>query len=181
MDPRQQQPQQGNEPGRRWAPGQNPFLTEPLSGADAQSQNGPGPASTNLPVQQPEVYNSPNLANIPYGAQPAPQPQGQVVSGGPVSPKSPKKLTGPNKIVLASIGGAIALVIIIIIVIVAISSGGEKKKEATDANPNTSPSLQPATALDLTQASNAISQDIGGLDDEKDFPSNSLDDKTLGL
>lgn len=41
--------------------------------------------------------------------------------------------------------------------------------------------LEPAKAIELEQTNNAINQDLSSLDDNKDFPTNSLDDKTLGL
>lgn len=38
-----------------------------------------------------------------------------------------------------------------------------------------------ATAIDVENVSNSISQSLGGLSEEQDFPQSQLDDKTLGL
>ncbi len=165
MNPQQPQNQDPNAQGHHWEPGQNPFFTEPT------------PNSTNVPVQQPEVYNSPTLANVPYGAQPAPQPI--MPNGGTPTSGS---TNGPNKFVLIGAALAALLVVSIIIVVVVISSSGNKKQTTEQTTDTTkSQSLQPATSLDLGQTSNAINQDMSTLDDEKDFPATSLDDKSLSL
>lgn len=165
MNPDQQQ---GSKPrDYHWKPGENPFFTQPTPDNPSQAQN--------LPVQQPEVYNSPSLADIPYGAQPSPQPQ--------VAPVSTKNGGGPNKLVIVVIAG-IALVFILGIIALVMSSNGNKggADKTLEAPANTqSQSLQPAESIDLEQTNNAISQDMSSLDDENDFPANSLDDKTLNL
>lgn len=133
------------------------------------------PQSPQEPVQTPEVYNSPSLAAMPYGAQPAPQPQTAAVTG-PVVKK------GPNKLVIIVIAG-IALLVIVAGAVLLTSSGGKPAPTVdTTTQTNTqSQSLQPAQAIDLEQTNNAIGQDLSSVDDEADFPANSLDDKTLGL
>lgn len=164
-----QNPQQPQEP-HHWAPGQNPFYTEPLPGS-AQPQN------PNAPVQQPEVYNSPSLANIPYGAQPVPQAQGVV--GAPVQTA---KSSGPNKLLIVAIAGVVLVVILGVIALLLSGSDTQKAKQPNDqTDTSQAESIQPAQALDVQQAGNAISQDLSDLDDEKDFPANALDSKALNL
>lgn len=162
--------QQGQKPrDYHWKPGENPFFTQPTPDNSTQAQ------AQNLPAQQPEVYNSPSLADVPYGAQPSPQPQ--------VAPTINSGSGGPNKLVIIVIAGIVLLFIVGIIALVMSSGGSDKAGDKTLETPaNTqSQSLQPAESIDLEQTNNAISQDMSGLDDESDFPANSLDDKTLNL
>lgn len=122
------------------------------------------------PLQQPEVYNSPTLNNVPYGAQPAPQPQ------------SANSKKASNKTPLIAAGVVSLIAIIVVGVVLAMNSGNSANKatpQTNDADNNAV--LQPAKPLELEQTSNALSQDLSGLDDEKDFPAASLEDKTLGL
>lgn len=143
------------------------------------------PGSTAAPggslVQQPEIYNSPSLAAVPYGAQPAPQPQ-TAAGSAPAATQYPAK-KGPNKLVIIVIAG-VALLLVLVVIAVVVSSGKPSDDQANQAqqiDPSQLQSLQPAQSIDLEQANNAISQDLSSLDDEKDFPTDSLDDKTLGL
>lgn len=145
-----------------------------------QNSNGAGPNTgpNDASVPQAGVYTSPSLAPVPYGSQSSIQPQ--ATSG--VNPQFPAK-KGPGKLVIIVIAGIALLVVLGIVV--AVSSAGNKPKTNQAAqqsvDPNQSQNLKPAQAIDLEQASNAISQDLSSLDDEKDFPATSLDDKTLGL
>lgn len=146
-----------------------------------QNPNANSPGTTTGPNgapggPQPGVYTSPSLTPMPYNAQSSLQPQ--ATSG--VSPQFPAK-KGPSKLVMVVIAG-IALLLILGI-IVALSSTGNKSNNQAQQPQETgqSENLKPAQAIDLQQASNAISQDLSSLDDEKNFPANSLDDKTLGL
>ncbi|MGI9028047.1 MAG: hypothetical protein ACR2FM_04375 [Candidatus Saccharimonadales bacterium] len=143
----------------------------------AQSQPGQPlvPTSpTPIPVQQPEVYNASSVPTTPYGMQP-PLASSNNQRGGtkPV----------PNKLFIVA-GAGLGLVVVLGIVLVILSSGGSKTPTNQNQQSQTtvqSPSLVPAQSVEIEQINNAISQDLSQIDDEKDFPSNSLEDQTLGL
>lgn len=186
MDPNQNQ---SNNSGQRWAPGQNPFTSEPLSNPQPQQQQ-PSPQQPVQPqyvqpaTQQPEVYNSPNLAAIPYGDQPSPQPvqNGVVAPAAPVKPYTrPSK--GPNKVLIALIAVVVVSILIVLIAVLMAGSGSKKPQEQQQASQNSTvpQSLQPAGEIDVQQASNAIDQDVSSVDDEQDYPVKSLADDTLRL
>lgn len=158
MNPKNNQPNNSDDhAGHRWAPGQNPFYTEPL---DDQ-----------LPMAQPEVYNSPSLPNVPYATQSAPRTSSSAVAATP---------PGPNKLVIVAIAGVVLVIILGVVALV--FGGGTKPATQTQVQKTSeSESMKPATALDLQQAANAVGQDISGADDEKDFPTDSLDAKALNL
>lgn len=91
------------------------------------------------------------------------------------SSKSSKK----SLIIAAAIGGSVLIIVIIIVAVLSMSSSNTKKKElATDLQPAI---LQPANGIELEQINGSINQDISSNDDQKDYPPDSLDDKTLGL
>lgn len=146
-----------------------------------QNNNGPGfttgPNGAPGPGPQPGVYNSPSLTPTPYGSQSSLQPQ--AVSG--ANSQLPAK-QGPNKLVIIVIAG-IALLVVLGIVAAVSTAGNKPKTNQTQQTEGTgqSENLKPAQAIDLQQASNAISQDLSSIDDEKNFPADSLEDKTLGL
>lgn len=122
---------------------------------------------------QPEVYNSPTLANASYGVV-QPQSGGAPASGGPVRSRR-------GLLIAAITGGAVIIILIILAVVLTMSSSGSKEKPAVTETDTSTQALQPAKSIELEQANNSINQDMSGLNDEKDFPANSLDDKTLGL
>lgn len=127
----------------------------------------------NQTVTQPEVYNSPNLSTVPYGAQASPQP-----NTAPTANSSSKGSKGPLIAII------VVAAIFLIVVGVVLATGGSKKKTTKDTSTTKTDAasvLQPAQAIELEQTNNAVSQDLSGLDDEKDFPASSLEDKTLGL
>lgn len=183
-DPPQQQPgtypppQGQGDAHTMYSPPYNQPYGQPPATQAPGSTTGPG----SPPAQQPEVYNSPSLAATPYGTQPVPQPQ--VTAGGAGTPQQYTAKKGPNKLVIIIIAGVSLLLLLIIIAVIASSGQNSADKQANQAQQiDTSQleSLQPAQAIDLEEASNAISQDMSSLDDERDFPADSLDDKTLGL
>lgn len=171
MNPNQQS-DPNNQRDYHWKPGENPFFTQPTP--DNPQQPAPGQA---LPTRQPEVYNSPSLAGIPNATQPAPQP---IVAGGVSGSKSGG---APSKLAIAVILGIVLVVILGLVALLMSNSdsnnSGDKTLEAPASGQ--SQSLLPAQSIDLEQTNNAISQDMSALDDEKDFPATSLDDKTLNL
>lgn len=131
-------------------------------------------------VQAPQtgVYNSPSLSPVPYGSQSKLQPTS--ISGG-TSSQFPAK-SGSNKLVIIVVAGIALLVVLGIIVAISSASNKPKTNQAQQTDETAqSVNLKPAQAIDLQQASNAISQDLSSLDDEKNFPADSLEDRTLGL
>lgn len=139
----------------------------------------------NQPVQPNTPYNqAPPPAQVPVQqySQPAqpPVPVNQLESQRPsVPPSKPKR--GP---LIAIISGVVVGLILIILAVVASLSDGVKTKEdeaALNKNSVSSQVVEPASSLDVNQTNNSIGQDLSRIDDEKDFPSTSLDDKTLGL
>lgn len=147
--------------------------------------NNPNDPNANSPTdprrpQQTGVYNSLSLAPTPYDTHTTEQPQ--VFSESAQNLPGPAK-KAPNKLIIIIIAGVSLLIVLVIVVFVASQSQKPKTNQAnTPATNSAQPqNLEPAQAIDLEQASNAISQDLSSLDDEKDFPATSLDDKTLGL
>lgn len=130
------------------------------------------------PVQQPEVYNSPTLAGMPYGAQPAPQPQSTVTST-PLPSTGKKRSKGP--IIIGIVAGIMLILVVLAVVLQGGGKDNDANKPASPESTTTPQALQPATSIELQQVDNSLSQDLSALDDEKDFPNASLDDKTLGL
>ena len=99
----------------------------------------------------------------------------------PVTPPTDPKKGGPNILVIVVIVGVVLVLICGLIVL--LSSGGDDtatNQQATEQQAG-SQTLQPAKSIELEEANNAINQDLSGLDDEKDYPNNSLEDMTLGL
>lgn len=175
MDPNQQPLNQSNDPnqaGHRWAPGQNPFLTEPLNNSTPQ---------TPTQAQQP----GPQLSPVPSSPQQQPslQPAATNGVGGNVSTPGSNNGGSRNKILIIATIVVAALVVLIGLLVVALSGGDSSNndKQAVEDNGSQPSIVQPGTALEIQQISNSITQDISTVDDEKDFPSTSLDDRSLGL
>ncbi len=63
------------------------------------------------------------------------------------------------------------------------SSGGTKPAQKTTGSNQAGQAEGPkgATALDVEQANQSISQDISSINDDQDFPADKLSDKSLGL
>jgi hypothetical protein len=81
---------------------------------------------------------------------------------------------------------AAGVLLLIIIVVVIAAAGGKKpasKQTSTTQNSTTNSDqlTQKASSLDLQQINNAMSQQISGLDNNKDFSADQLSDKTLGI
>lgn len=136
-----------------------------------------------------ESYKSRSLLSDPYMSQPAQQPLSPnqpVQSQAPItsSANKPKqKLKLPKGPALAAIIGGVIVLILLVVVLIA-NAGKSPSKTSDDpvVDRNTRPEfLLPAESVQMEQTNNALSQDLSGLDDEKDLPTNSLDDQTLGL
>lgn len=181
MDPwQQQQGQQNQGQNPNPNPGVYPYPNSNQPNNQFQPQPQQPGAVANVPVQQPEVYNSPAQMTAQYGIQPFPQPA-QVPANPSSNPQFTTAKQGPNKLLIAAIVGVV-LVLLLVITAAVLSSGGNKKAEQTQ-KPQTAinASLVPAQSVEIEQINNAISQDLSQIDDERDFPSASLEDTTLGL
>lgn len=112
---------------------------------------------------------------------PVPSPGIQQLPGVPIQPIT--NLPKPHKSNKKPLIFGLVLVLLLLgITVGAVLLGGNKKTNTgTQTQTTTAQGPQPAQAIDVEQASNSISQDISGHDNSKDFPSNELDDKTLGL
>jgi len=133
-----------------------------------QQPYNPNPLQPQQPPQ-PNIYG-PVLPSPAPGVPPQPQFQP------PMPPKSNKKVF--------IIGGAVAgIVVLLIIVAVVALSGGNKNQPPAEEHQETTEAEgpQPATAVDVEHANNSISQDISGLNDDRDFPVDQLEEKTLKL
>jgi hypothetical protein len=128
------------------------------------------PLNPSQPTNAPQIYG-PSLPNA--------NPTGLGGSAGPTSSKRIKKL--PLIIV-----GVVAVIFVILIIVAVIVSrkNGDNKNPTTD-EPTTEhldpEGPQPATALDVEQTNNSITQDITGLNDDKEFPPEQLSDDSLDL
>ncbi len=80
------------------------------------------------------------------------------------------------------LGGGVALLVIITVVVVLVAGSSKKPAPKSNTSANTqSVSLDPATALDVQQASDAISNHLNQTNDAQTLPATALDDKTIGL
>ncbi len=99
----------------------------------------------------------------------------------PAPPPVPVKKS--NKTLLWVVIGSVSVLIIILIVVVVV--GGSKKPAKKSANSNasstSSSTYDKATALDVQQGSDAISNHLNQVNDSQSLPPSALDDKTLGL
>lgn len=129
------------------------------------------PLQTNSPVPNPPVDP---LAG--YGAVPQASGSG---SYSPPPPSSPKK----NKLPFIIAGVVVALLLIITVLVVITSGKKSPSKPQPQANTsdNGSSFLKAADPIGVQQTSDSISQDLGGLNDDIDFPPNKIDDKSLSL
>ena len=91
---------------------------------------------------------------------------------------TPKSADKKRLIVLGLI---IVVAVAILLYVLVKSTGNKSTPPATTTTSDQSQGPQPATALGIEQASNAISQDISSLHDDVDFPPNALKDASLGL
>jgi hypothetical protein len=84
------------------------------------------------------------------------------------------------KLIFITLGG-----LFVIVIILAISLSGGKntpKNQSTTGTPvNNAQNLGKASAIDVENVNNSISQSLGSLSDDNDFPADQLDDKPLGL
>lgn len=109
--------------------------------------------------------------NVP---QPQPSTPSPVVSG-PTPTKNMKFFIG---VIIAGI------LLIIAFLVVAFAGSGNKPTPPNSpdpSNPVNPEGPQPANSLDVEQSSNAISEDLGGLNDDVDLPPEQLSDDNLDL
>lgn len=167
MDPNNQQnPQNGVYPPQ-------PQQSAPVAGQEYHPKtifSGPqAPIAGQAPV--------PPVNGMVYGAAPAAAtvatPDG--VNPAVAAPAKSSKLP----LIIGAVVGVIAIIVVIIGVVIASSGGGSK--ENSETNKSQAAILQPATDIELEQINSANTQDMTSLDDEKDYPNDSLEDKTLGL
>jgi hypothetical protein len=140
-----------------------------------------------LTPQQPQVPPNPQSSQIfPPGPATVQQPLSQSMST-QTAQVQPPVVGGPIKTKKSS---KLVIVVVVAVVVLAVMLGAVlilgKKKPVKKATGNTTQTTQtqgpqPATALSTEQINNAINQDVSGLDNEKDFPANQLDDKSLEL
>lgn len=112
---------------------------------------------------------------------PIPVPPAGVYGTTPaaIQAQSAKASSKKGLMIALGIAGAVVLVLIIIVVVIMASKGSSKKQDTSKQSQ--AAILQPATEIELEQINNSINQDMSTIDDEKDYPANSLEDKTLGL
>ncbi len=99
----------------------------------------------------------------------------------PQQPHKPVKSSKKGPLIAAAVGISAILILTVAVVLL---GGGESTTKQPATQTTTNPQallLQPAQPIDIEQANNAISQDLSTLNDEEDFPSSSLDDKSLDL
>ncbi len=128
--------------------------------------------TTTQPMFQPVTPPGPIPPN-PSQPQPYGQPPMPLMGAGMVP-------RGKNKKPLFIGIAALAVLLLVTLLVVLLSTSKPKTVEAPQTT-NEPQGPQPAQAIDVEQASNSISQDITGHDNNKDFPSGQLDDKSLGL
>lgn len=155
------------------------------------------PYKDNQSPQQPYDYqanpqtNSPDSAvSEPLAPYVPPQPQQPTQQQSPASVSSQQPHNSGQKPVKSSkkgplIAAIVGISAILILSVAVVVLGGGESTTKQPANQTTTNSqallLQPAQPIDIEQINNAINQDLSTLNDEEDFPTNSLDDKTLDL
>lgn len=134
------------------------------------------------PNQPPTQFNAPvpNSPVDPLSGYDGTTPQ----SAGSQTPLAHSGAPKRNRLPFIIAGVVVGLLLIVTFIVVLTS----KDKPAPTAKPQVSTSdttgssfLRPATAIDVEQTSNSVSQDLSGLNDDSDFPANKLDDKALNL
>jgi hypothetical protein len=136
----------------------------------------------------PDQNDKQQSPGTPHTIYAPPHPEGPVLEATVTSPQQSYNTTRQkqSKLLPIIVGVVIALAVLVALAsfLIANSSSQSTKQSAKSTSSNTNQdasTLQPATAIELEQANNSISQDLSGIDDEKDFPTTSLDDKSIGL
>ncbi len=112
--------------------------------------------------------------SVPIG----PAPVNSVSTNGSVfiPPVKQQKRRLPIVLVILTITNIILIAAIFGLVL----SSSEKDQVLSPVKTDTS-GVTPATSIDVESINNGISQDIGSLNNDEDFPAAKLDDKSLGL
>ncbi len=128
---------------------------------------------------EPEQYG-PNQQPAPPGIYNQAPPD--MSAPGPASFDQPGNSNSNRKLIIAgALIGLLTLIIIILIVLLATGDKAPAPAKETTSETSQSQGPQPASAIDIEQTNNAISQDISGLNDDQDFPADKLNDKNLKL
>ncbi len=146
-----------------------------------------GPAPAPAPTPMPTSMPTPSQPPAPLAPPPGGMPPTQVVPPGPgvqFPTAPPPQAASPKNNRKMIIIGAVTLLVILMAVVAFVlmrqpeTHPSSHQTEETSTEPE---GPQAATAVDTEKTSNAISQDLSGLNDDKDLPATQLDDKTLGL
>lgn len=117
--------------------------------------------------QTPQTPTPYKIPNSPY-----------VIAPNDSSGKTPIK----KYLIYAAIGLA---VLVLLIILLSVLNSPKKTNDATPAQEITTesqaPSLEPADAITLNQATSFMSQELSTINDAEDFAEEPLSDKTLGL
>ncbi len=127
----------------------------------------------------PDRKTPPNIQGV-YG------PTVQASEGPGIQPSAqpPQPLKRSKRPFLVISGMATLLVLVVLGIAVYLSHNKKTPEVQTQNTPkstNNPQGPQPATAVSTEQANNAISQEIGNLNDDHDFPDSQLTDNTLKL
>ncbi len=109
------------------------------------------------------------------------QPLQTPLPTAPTPVASPPPAKKSSKTLLFVVIGSL-IVLFIVIIAVLLADGGKAPSPTKSATTtNTSSTFDPATALDVQQASDDISNNLNQVNDSQTLPPSALDDKTLGL
>lgn len=97
----------------------------------------------------------------------------------PYFPVPPKRNNKPLIVGIVVLG----VVLLSVAGLVLLSDSSKKTPTTTQQNPQETTTQEPqaATAVGIEQINSSISQDMSGLNDDRDFPAEALSDKSLGL
>lgn len=129
-------------------------------------------------VQPQQQAPSPPLFNEPYANPLGPPPPVTTPPAEATPPAASKK----SLLILGALAGVELLLILGLGLALASAPGTQTKSKVVDSSSSNQAGVpQPATATGLQQTNDSITQDIGNLINERDFPATQLDDTSLGL
>ena len=130
-------------------------------------------------LDQPQQQTpTPRLFNEPFVNPLGPPPAATAPLPETTPPATSKKLL----LVLGALAGVELLLVIGLGLALAFTPNTQTKAKAADSSSSSQAGVpQPATATGLQQTNDSITQDIGNLINERDFPATQLDDKSLDL
>ncbi len=130
------------------------------------------PSQPNTEPNQQYFQNSAPMGPAPVSPVNPTSPNGSVF----VPPVKQPKRRLPVVLVILTITNIILIAAIFGLVL----SSPDNNKVVSPLKTDTS-GVSPATNIDIESINNGLSQDIGSLNNDEDFPTNKLDDKSLGL